>query len=82
MITSDRVARDKRYNSDVVLKVIKIYRFMVYVKTFVTVNCGACRIKIFKALCMLLKWMISDAMAPRGESGRTNIYLQWQRHMD
>lgn len=35
--------RDKRFNCGAVLTVIKMYRYIVYVEIFVTVNCGAGR---------------------------------------
>ena len=35
--------RDKRFNCGAVLTVIKMYRYLVYEKIFVTVNCGAGR---------------------------------------
>ena len=35
--------RDKRFDCDTVLTVIKMYRYIVYAEIFVTVNCGAVR---------------------------------------
>ena len=35
--------RDKRFNCDTVLTVIKMYKYIVYVEIFVIVNCGARR---------------------------------------
>ena len=43
MITTDWAVRDKQYNCGAVLTVIKIYKYTIYVKVFVTINCGATR---------------------------------------
>ena len=49
MVTVDWIVHDKRYNCGV-LKVIKIYRYIVYIKKIVTIKYGAVRIKTFEAL--------------------------------
>ena len=43
MVTAVWAVRDKRFNYGAVLTVIRIYRYMVYVKKFVTVNYSAGR---------------------------------------
>ena len=53
MVTADLAVRDKRFNCGAVFTVIKTYRYMVYVKIFVSVNCGAVRFITFKALMAL-----------------------------
>ena len=43
MVIADRTVRNKQFNCGPVLTVIKTYRYIVYVKIFVTVNCGIVR---------------------------------------
>lgn len=41
MVIADWAVRNKQFNCGAVLKVIKTYRYKVYIEIFVTVNCGA-----------------------------------------
>ena len=43
MVTAGLAVHDKPFNCGAVFTIIKTYRYMVYVKIFVIVNCGAGR---------------------------------------